>query len=129
MLLFVFLAFILIVMFHDSVLIHCMLCSMLMSSASSGVPSSLAVDYSEYFPVSSFKPHRRLILIKTVAKLSSKLNCILSQNLQNSQECRVFAMADHTISYQGPFGCQKRLNHSYPSSVHPSTKVSNQPGM
>ena len=59
-----------------------MLCSLLMTS---GVPPSLAVGYSEYFPVSSLKPHRRLIVIKIVAKISSKLNCSLIQNLQNSQ--------------------------------------------
>ena len=39
---------------------HSMLCSILMSS---GVPSSLAMGYFEYFPVSSLKPHRRLIVI------------------------------------------------------------------
>ena len=101
----------------------------------SGVLSSLAVAIPRIFQ------SRRLNCIAEwvwliIAKTSSQLNCKLRaktivKSLQNSQ---AFALADHTVSYQGPLGCQKRLHHLVASSwkrsdlsrsVHPRNSQTN----
>ena len=79
---------------------------------SSGILSSLAVGYSEYFPVSSFKLHRGVSVINNSQNVKPTKLQIENQNVHEIPPFRSLVMKMRRFV-----------------KIRPSTKFSNQPGM